>query len=257
VLAELPFTTADAIAAEYKPGARVTPKAALRTLRDKAVVSEGVRISPRDDRGRVVGARHLYSSINLDAVRLFRDGKAAEARRLAAKAQAIETSAAAARFTKELTTKLHENAPLYEVITTNYDALLEGLTEMTRETEAVRVQGRVGRAVFARVVAYLEGDLAQLALEDGAGTFAMPIGDLGEWTLRVGAGVSMRWEVLGSGMSLLKAAPAIDVEIEQASDAYPFDRPLPAETERLSIPGLLRGTPTVRRPRTIPIAGDK
>ena len=203
------------------------------------------------------GTRHLYSALNLDAVRLFRNGDDDAARDVAAKARALEAGQAAERFLTDLATRFVGNASLHQVITVNYDALLETLTAVTLETESQRgaPDGRSGgTAVFGRVVR-LQGDFAHLALEQSEETFPMPVRELGEWHVTVGAGVAVRWEGLGPGKTLFTAAPAIDVESDAGT--HPYDRPRSTEESRVSIPGLLRSTPTMRRPLQIPIAGDK
>jgi hypothetical protein len=81
VIVELPLVTAAEIAAEYRPGGGVTVKATLRRLRDRELISAGVAEHPRGAAGRVAGVWHVYSALNLDAVRAARarDERAAKA----------------------------------------------------------------------------------------------------------------------------------------------------------------------------------
>lgn len=256
MLAELPFTTAEAIAAEYKPGVRVTSKAALRTLRGKAIVSDGVTIRPRRERGRVEGGQHIYSSLNLDAVRLYRRGDEEAARKVAERAQALERGEVAARLARSLAEKAEPGVDLLRTVTVNYDELLEALTNLFQATERERETMRdvvdFGTATFARVFG-VSGDVAELRLEDRGTTVPIPVRGPEERTrMAVGSVVALRWEDLGAGMTLLKAAPAFET-----GAVYPYDRPLPGEEPPTVVEGILASAPTMRRPRAIPISGGE
>ena len=72
VIVELPLVTAAEIAAEYRPGGEATVKATLRRLRERDLISAGVAEHPREVAGRVAGTWHVYSALNLDAVRAAR-----------------------------------------------------------------------------------------------------------------------------------------------------------------------------------------
>ncbi|HEV2999668.1 MAG TPA: hypothetical protein VGW75_02925 [Solirubrobacteraceae bacterium] len=261
MLAELPFATAEDIAAEYKPGVDVSVKGALRTLRAKRVVSDGIGVRPRGVGGRVSGARHVYSSLNLDAVRLYRRGDETGARRLARRAASLERRKEARRTAEELARELARGESLYPAL----DRLLRTdarrfVVALTAHTEAQRRDVEetlgLGAAMFARIASLAEGELVELRLE-GSGA-ALPIRhvDLSpHTTLCLGAGVSLRWEPLGHGLTLLKSDAALDLGDEPA--VRPYERALPAEDARVELTGALSVQATVRRPPPVPIAGSR
>ncbi|HWT92634.1 MAG TPA: hypothetical protein VN238_06530 [Solirubrobacteraceae bacterium] len=261
MLAELPFTTAEAIAAEYKPGVRLTSKAAIRTLRSKSVVSDGVSIRPRREHGRVAGGQHIYSALNLDAVRLYRRGDEAAARKIAERAQALERGDGAARLAKALADEPEPVVGSGWMVfrTSNYDGVLEkALAELSQATEHEReAMGDavdLGRATFARVVK-VHSDVVELRLDEGGATVPLPAHELPErMAPAVGSVVALRWEDLGAGMTLLKAAPAFETGA-RSGPAYPYDRPLLGEEPPTVVEGILASAPTIRRPRAIPIRG--
>lgn len=90
MLFELPLTTAEEIVAEFRPDGRTATKGALRTLRARRAVSGGISEPVREPSGQVRGSLHLYCALNLDAARLARLGRDAEAQQIAAVAEDIE-----------------------------------------------------------------------------------------------------------------------------------------------------------------------
>lgn len=259
MLAELPFTTAEDIAAEYKPGSGVTVKAALRTLRGKDVISEGLGVRPRGSGGRVSGERHLYSSLNLDAVRLHRRGDDKAARRLARRAAGLERRKETQWLAAELAPVFGQHTALHDAIQAVWSSDARSAARVVAEqTEAVRsaLQATLGARTFAYIVK-LHGDLADLRIEGSGRVMPMPTSDLlPNVHLMIGAGVSLRWESLGNGFTLLKAAAALELE-DDAEELYPYERPLPSEDSRVELTGALASEPTIRSPRRISIGGSK
>lgn len=88
---EEPFMTRDAIVAVLRPGQSAT-EGPFRTLRNRHLASEGLRIDVRTSSGRVHGRTHLYCSLNTDAARAARLGQAALAERFASRAGELEQS---------------------------------------------------------------------------------------------------------------------------------------------------------------------
>lgn len=102
VIVELPLVTIAEIAAGYRPGGGVTAKAVLRRLREREFVSEGVTEHPRGVDGRVAGAWHVYSALNLDAARAARRHDEAGAKAIAQAASRIERRTATVGFVGRL-----------------------------------------------------------------------------------------------------------------------------------------------------------
>lgn len=70
----------------------------------------------------------------------------------------------------------------------------------------------------------------------------------------VGAALALRFEPFGPGQTLLEALPAIKLDGED-SRIYPYERSLPDVDGPLALASAVAVTPTIRRPRRIPIAG--
>ena len=102
VIVELPLVTAAEIAAEYRPGGEATVKATLRRLRARDLISAGVAEYPRGVAGRVAGAWHVYSALNLDAVRAARAHDEPAAKTIAKRAAHIESRRATVEFVRRL-----------------------------------------------------------------------------------------------------------------------------------------------------------
>jgi hypothetical protein len=262
VLAELPFTSAEDIVAEYKPGVDVSVKGALRTLRGKEVITDGIAVRPRDAGGRVHGAHQLYSSLNLDAVRLHRRGDVRGARRLARRAAIVERRKATRLLAEALAAGFAEQRPLYDalaqLLATDVRDVVQAVTEQT-EAERRDLGGKLGLGppTFARIVK-LHGAVAELQLEGSETAIPVRHRDLSPHAaLMLGAGMSLRWEPLGPGLTLLKASPALDLEAPEQAAIHPYERPLPSEDARVQLAGALSVEPTLRRPRGVTIGGSQ
>ena len=102
MIVELPLVTAAEIAAEYRPGGEATVKATLRRLRERELISAGVAEHPRGAAGRIAGAWHVYSALNLDAVRAARAHDEPAAKAIAKRAARIESRRATVEFVRRL-----------------------------------------------------------------------------------------------------------------------------------------------------------
>ena len=267
---ELPLTTAEEIAVEFRPDGRTQVKGALRTLRDRDAVSSGITAPVRESTGRVQGTLHVYCSLNRDAARLARHRRDEEAKRLAAAAERIEKR----KETQQLTTFLaRARADIGEPFSA-HRAFEWGPHE--ERMAAIQLAGKIavetGKArrrvvkdaveseapLFAHVVK-LHGNLAELKVHLADAQMTVPADDLRERDLAfVGASLLLRWEHWGHGRTLLTTEPALEIDAGAGDTPpiYPYERPLPSASEHVRLAETLAARPaTVRRPRRIPI-GD-
>jgi hypothetical protein len=257
MLSELPFVSADEIAAEYRPGSSVTKKSALRTLGEKGVISAGIDSRIRGAQGSFGGSLHLYSAINLDAVRLHRrgdDNAAVKAARRAAKIERLMSEADVVPSIAEHWKASSDN--LREAVTLALNgpaqaAMRQVIEATTLQREALRKAVDLPLAHFA-VIQSVHDATAVLRLASGGALVQLATGDLAPTiAAREGAAIAMRWERLAPGMTLLTTSPAIDL----GGETGPYDPPLPADAARIDITGALAGGPTIRRPQRIKISG--
>jgi len=258
MLAELPFVSSAEIAAEYKPGAGTSPKAALRALGSKGLVSSGIRQSLRDGHGRMGGTFYIYSSLNVDAARLHRHGDDLAAAAAAKQAAAIERNSASKRLAGYVAPLLADNVGLPDALTEALRGDMgDALRSIAEKTGSKRrkLSGHSGleAPLYARIVK-LHGDIADLAIEGRDSAMSVPTADLAPSIAHVeGTIVALRWQSFGPGMTLLTTCPGMD--LGGADD--PYERPLPSLSARVDITGTLAGGPTIRRPARIEISGTK
>ena len=262
VIVELPFVTAADIAAEYRPGGGATVKATLRRLRERELVSAGVAEYPRGAGGRVAGAWHVYSALNLDAVRAARAEDEPAAKAIAKSAGRIERRHGTVEFVR-LLADLGSSVSLrrrFEWASSLDAELREALLAVVAETGAERnrlVHDPAGVPRLA-LVAALRGEIAELMLEGADAPVSVPIPDLEVLdSAFVGAALALRFERFGRGQTLLKAAPAIELDGGEESRLYPYERPLPDANAPFALASAVAAPPTMRRPRRIAIAGQR
>jgi hypothetical protein len=262
VIVELPLVTAAEIAAEYRPGGGATVKATLRRLRERELISPGVTEFPRGTRGRVAGAWHVYSALNLDAVRAARAEDEAGAKVIVKAAARIERRSATVDFVRRLA-GLGGTASLrrrFEWAASLDEDLARALREVVDATLAERnrlVHAPASVPRLALVVA-LHGELAELTLEGADVPVSLPIPDLELLdSAFVGAALALRFEPFGRGQTLLKALPAIKLDGGDDARIYPYARPLPDADAPIALAATVATAPTIGRPRRIPIAGQR
>ncbi len=264
MIVELPLVTGEEIASEYRPGGGVTAKAALRRLRERGMISEGLSKRPRTSTGRVAGALHVYSTLNLDAARAARSDETANAQRFVKAARKIERH----RRTAELLSGLVELGGQTSLRRRfEWAAMLEpsvraSLREVAEETAAIRnrlVHGYPLAPPRLGLVTRLDDEIAELEFEGGSGPLPMPVADLVALdSAFVGAHLALRFEPFGRGQTLIKALPAIKLDGEgNEGRIYPYERPLPELEGPLTLAAGLAALPSVRRPRRIEIAGRR
>jgi hypothetical protein len=262
VIVELPLVTAAEIAAEYRPGGETTVKATLRRLRERELISAGVADHPRGAAGRVAGAWHVYSVLNLDAARAARGRDEAAARAIAETAARIESHRASVELVRRLS-ELGGSASLrrrFEWASSLDPELRKALVAVVAETVAERNRLVHDPTSVPRLalVAAMHGELAELMLEGTETPVSIPIPDLELLdSAFVGAALALRFERIGVGQTLLKAVPAIRLDDRDDSRIYPYERPLPDPGGPLALAAAVAAAPTIRRPRRIPIAGQR
>jgi hypothetical protein len=108
------------------------------------------------------------------------------------------------------------------------------------------------------LVAAMHGELAELMLEGAEAPVSIPLPDLELLdSAFVGAARALRFERFGRAQTLLKAAPAIKLDDGEDSRIYPYERPLPNTDAPMALAAAIGAAPTMRRPRSIPIAGPR
>ena len=237
-------------------------KATLRRLRERELVSAGVSAYPRGAAGRVAGAWHVYSALNLDAARAARGHDEAAAKAIAKTAARIESHRATIEFVRRLS-ELGGSASLrrrFEWASSLDEELRKALIAVVAETVAERdrlMHDPTGVPRLA-LVAAMHGELADLMLEGADAPVSIPISDLELLdSAFVGAALALRFERIGVGQTLLKALPAIKLGDGDDSRIYPYERPLPEAGGPFALAAAIGGAPTIRRPRRIPIAGQR
>jgi hypothetical protein len=259
MIVELPLITAEEIAAEYRPGSHVTVKATMRRLREKKLVSPGVSEHPKGPGGKVAGSIHLYSALNLDAARAVRSDDLVAARRIAKVAARVERGSRTMKVAQTLA--MAGGITTFCQSTVNLDGVVRtALLHLARETSAERnrlFHGHSAEAPRLGRVVRMHGGLAYLALQDGGTPVSLPRANLDVFGCGViGAAVALQFEALGHGQTLIKALPAISLEEGSEEPIYPYERPLPEHASAIALLNEL-SSPTIRRPRRIPIAGRR
>lgn len=262
MIVELPLVTAAEIAAEYRPGGGTTVKATLRRLRERGLVSAGVAEHPRRRGGQVSGVWHLYSALNLDAVRAARAVDEGTARVIAEAAARLEHANGTVELIRRLAA-LGGSASLrrrFEWASSLDDDLRRALIAVVEQTTAER--NRLMHDPFEpprlAFVARLHGMTADVLLEGLDAPVSLPIPDLELLdSAFVGAALALRFERIGVGQTLLKAAPAIKLDGGDDSRIYPYERPLPDAAGPIVLAAAVAAAPTIRRPRRIAIARQR
>jgi hypothetical protein len=264
VIVELPLVTGEDIVAEFRPGGGITVKAALRRLREQGLISAGLTEHPRASVGRIAGAMHLYSALNVDAARAARSDEVALARELAKAASRVEHLRRTAQVVHGLAslggqTTLRRR---FEWAASLEPSLRDSLRAIAEETVATRsrlVHGDPRDPPRLGLVTKLHDELAELQIEGVAAPVPIPTADLAALdSAFVGALLALRFEPFGRGQTLIKSAPAIRIDGDgDEGRIYPYERPLPDATGAVALAGALAAEPTIRRPRRIEIAGRR
>lgn len=207
VILPSPLATSAEIAAVLRPGGRLRPDSALRTLRENGLGGVGVSIVARAEsaaRGRSV----WYSSLMLDVARLYRRGDVDAASVVLGQANELVTHRAA-RFVSEglaASGSVPEGAEL-DALTGGALSRFALLTASRREQLAPRLQVRCSTGtVVGRV-----GELAVVETEDGL-RLGIPVPAEPASLGALGAHVAVDAETLDGRSSFMWVRPAMQLQ---------------------------------------------
>lgn len=223
-----PLTTSTELAQVLRPGGRLRPDSALRTLRENGLPAEPITVVPRTGqgaRGRVV----WYSSLMVDVARLLRMGE--EERAIVHREATRLAGHRAARFVAERLLDAGADPDPAVVDTATGGALtrLAMLTASAREKHLAHL----GVETFLGRVADVSGRVAFVVAEDGRTLpIPSPTTSASPWT---GALVSVDTELFEGGSTTVWVRPAFDSEADP-NERVPGGPHLltPAERDRLS-----------------------
>jgi hypothetical protein len=255
---ELPLVTRHEIARDFRLADMVTETSAIRSLRTKNALSNGLTIEMRGPAGRLGGRLHLYSALNRDAARAVRRDDMKRAIRLAKAAASLERSTEAKRLA---------NAVAAAGVISNAGGLARALSvpSIANEVAVLQQKHDKARARIAKELArtVLVGHVSDLL--DATAILSMPhhgpltvprvvVDEAGVGA--IGAAVSVMWEVLPGGRTMITFEPAVDspdvsTTGEPLVDVYgtPWGRILTAaDADKLAVVG----GPTVTIPAGIP-----
>lgn len=268
MLTQLPFTTSEEIAAEFRPEKPGRVQSALRTLKSHKAVSDGVsQPLRRQTGGRLGGKLTLYSSLNLDAARCAREGDYKQAAKIARAAIEIELADQMQTLVQQLGathTSIGKNALVSAVRDEqNTLAITKLLAQKTdRKRTSLKIGRPDGQRLFGRV-AEMSDDVALVRIDGLTGDLAVHLDDLRHsGSLFVGAPLMLTWERWPGGKTLMTTDAALDLAAEQEGQqtthevGYPYVVPLPSRDAPALVLNTVAGmTPTMRAARRIHING--
>jgi hypothetical protein len=205
---------------------------------------------------------HLYSALNLDAVRAARADDEGAARTIVEAAARLEGASGTVELIRRLAAlggcaSLRRRLEWASSLDENLRrALLTVVAQTTAERN--RLIHHPLEPPQLAFVTRLHGMTADVLLEGSDGSVPVPIPDLELLdSAFVGAALALRFERIGVGQTLLTAAPAIKLDGGDDSRIYAYERPLPHAGAPLALAAAVARAPTIRRPRRIPIAGQR
>lgn len=217
-----PIVSRREILRSLDPIRRGSPRARFQTLRDKKVVSAGVRRPLATSKGRFRGSIHLFSTLNRDAVRLYRQGRQSEARAMALEATALEAQGDFQSLVDILATFAATNQDALRsvaefpwqavrAIEITNTAAQQMLNATASAAQAIRQANRALEQM-SRVVGWVESIEQNLAwirtLEDTLASFpAIQLRTAG--LDRVGTAVEIEWEQVDPGEMVISTSGAI------------------------------------------------
>lgn len=252
----VPFVTRREIARDYRPDATVSDESAIRSLRSKHSLSDGISVAARGGSGKLGGRLHVYSALNREAARAARQNNHALAVRIAKAARTLETTSQAKRLTSALVEAMALSGSVDLARVLSRVELLPDITALQRQqTEVLKKLNVTAPAMFTGYVVRLTLAEAWLSLGGLTAPVAIPRVMLDEVGVgEVGSAIAASWEILAGGRTLMTVEPALDaaVNADGASlvDMYgtPWGRVLTEADELLHI----TGTPTITIPAGVP-----
>ena len=227
-----PLTNSTELAQVLRPGGRLRPDSALRSLRDKGLPAEAITVVPRSGRG-AHGKVVWYSSLMIDVARLLRNERYDAARAAHEEASRL-AGHRSARFAAEW---LVEHGGPRPGPAAPGEAPGEGLPPVATPTSAGRQRLLPGPrvATFAGRVADVSGRVAFVLDEEGRSLpIPTPSDPSTEWS---GALVTVDTEDLPGGATTIWVRPAFDPDADPNERVPGGPRLLtPAERARLGRP---------------------
>jgi hypothetical protein len=239
VFAAQPLLDRRQLARALKPGTTSSQENALRGLKRKGLLTEGLQVPQRRADGKVAGRASVYSSLNRDVLVLLRKGLMPDARALAKQAQRIEQLSTMKDLSAALAATHQAGGPnaAWEQVVRGHRAAMEKVVRQIERSRSRYVQqGKLGERYFGTIVA-LSKSVAELQTDDGQ-RMALPLKGLAARSLdTVGQPISFSVEDLGDGDSLLRIEPALVIGApEDDADGLPPGVSL-LDLSRIDLPG--------------------
>ena len=210
---ELPLVTRREIAREYRPESAVTEASAIRGLRAKQVLSDGLAVEIRSVGGRLGGRLHVYSALNRDAARALRRHDLKLAVRLGKAAAALEQSPEMLRLASALAVggAVGSTAALARALSVPSVAKDVALLQRKHIEARTQIAQTLAPTVLAGRIAGLDATTVILKFPHHASPLTLPrlVADEAG-VAALGAAVSAMWEILSGGRTLITIEPAVD-----------------------------------------------
>jgi hypothetical protein len=210
---ELPLVTRREIVREYRPESAVTEASAIRGLRAKHVLSDGLTVEMRGVGGRLGGRLHVYSALNRDAARALRRHDLNLAVRLGKAAAALEQSPEMRRLASALATggAVGSTAALARALSVPSVAKDVALLQRKHIEARTQIAKTLAPTVLAGRIAGLDATTVILKFPHHASPLTLPrlVADEAG-VAALGAAVSAMWEILSGGRTLITIEPAVD-----------------------------------------------
>jgi hypothetical protein len=233
-----PLLDREQLGRALKPGTKASQENALRGLRKKGLLTEGLQVARRGPDGRVAGRASLYSSLNRDVLVLLGKGLRPDAEQLARQALRIERMGATRDLSAAFAERLADGPfAAWEQVARDHQAeLAKVVRQIERSRNRLVHQGKLGERWSGRVTS-LAGPVAELRTEDGR-RLAVPVAALAARSLDVVGGlVSFSLEDLGGGESLMRIEPALEIGVgEDTGEGLPPGVSL-LDFSRIGLPG--------------------
>jgi len=203
------------------PMLRGSQRARFQTLRDKKVVSGGIRRAVPASKGRLHGSIHLFSTLNRDSVRLYRQGNDIAAREVAREAASLEAEADFQELVGILATFASRNHEALRIVAempwravrmiemTNA-ATQQMLLAAGKAAEAIRSTNHAIEEI-SRVLGWVDSIQDNLAsILTLSGKFTLPAVQLQALGLdQIGAAVEVEWEQIDPGELIISTSGAV------------------------------------------------
>ncbi|GEM_PF-3024083 len=264
MLLEVPIVTKREIVRAYTSQSK-TPDSAMRTLRSKQAVSEGIEAPVRAAGGRLGGSVHVYCAINRDAARAVRLKQLELAHQLAERAGRIERSSAMRRLIERVSGTLASGTYEGLAAALSRPDLAKDLAAVSRQIAAARreLQSLSQTTVMHGHVTKLDDPFAFVTLDEGKVPMPVPAQMLRDRGVAAAKGTAVTaWWEYDRGELRLTVEPAVEIagsdakdsSDEPAVDLYgtPWGTVLNDDGIAYALARLAEPRHTIRRPR-VPI----